>query len=32
MADALREIQSAKNKTKLSDMMFLFVFMDSEAS
>ena len=31
MADALCEIQSAKNKTKLSEMMFLFVFMESES-
>lgn len=31
MADALYEIQSAKNKTKLSEMMFLFVFMESES-
>lgn len=31
MADALCEIQSSKNKTKLSEMMFLFVFMESES-
>jgi len=31
MADTLCEIQSAKNKTKLSEMMFLFVFMESES-